>query len=80
MFIPNSPAGTSHVGQALDFNACCVTFSIWSAIQADKIGKQLRTLQSAKINWDGINRRVLQGAKMNPNTSCSVSAFTCLWY
>jgi len=80
MLVPNFPAGTSHVGQVLDFNTYSVTFAIWSATHADKIENHQRTFTSPQSSWTPSRAGCCKGPKMNSNTSCSVLGFTCLWY
>jgi len=48
MLVPNSTAGTSHLGQTLDFIPCSAMFSMWSAIHVAKIRKHLRTFPSVQ--------------------------------
>src|SRR5205807_2376461 len=77
--VPNSPGGTSHLGQAFDFIPCRATFSIWSAIHADKIGKHLRTFPSAQSIRVPSRAVSCNGSNIRSNTPCSVSAFIWLW-
>src|SRR5205807_3015452 len=76
---PNISGDISHLGQAFDFTPCNVTFSIWSAIHAAKIGKQLRTLPSAQSISTPSSAVSCNGAKIRSNTPCRVSALTSLW-